>query len=285
MTDARREHGFTLVELLVVIAVIGILVGVLLPALSSARTSARQLKNSTQLREIHRGCVTFGISNDGWFPGRDSQGALVGLSSEKKAPSHEEGDVWEARIDSGFFTAPLGDGGLVTTRFAIMLKEELVTPEILVSPGDPIAEVADPTVGVLNLDLEAGPPNHSYAGLEQIGAHNDPGLRPEQRDRLREWRATDNHMAVLFADRCIEATPHFNPQPYYSIWTDDPGPGGANNYHGTVVRGDNSTTFERSHIISDTKYGTGKIAPKDDIFSPIDQIERGIYGDAMLVWN
>jgi prepilin-type N-terminal cleavage/methylation domain-containing protein/prepilin-type processing-associated H-X9-DG protein len=51
--DAPRPvHGFTLVELLVVIAIIGVLIGLLLPAVQSARESARRSQCKNQLKQL-----------------------------------------------------------------------------------------------------------------------------------------------------------------------------------------------------------------------------------------
>ena len=44
--------GFTLVEMLVVIAIIGLLLGLLMPVLSSARNSARKADCQMRLRQI-----------------------------------------------------------------------------------------------------------------------------------------------------------------------------------------------------------------------------------------
>jgi prepilin-type N-terminal cleavage/methylation domain-containing protein/prepilin-type processing-associated H-X9-DG protein len=58
--DYRRERrGFTLVELLVVIAIIGMLIGLLLPAVQSARESARRMSCQSQLRQLGLAIVNY----------------------------------------------------------------------------------------------------------------------------------------------------------------------------------------------------------------------------------
>lgn len=56
----RNEKKFTLVEMLVVIAIIGILAALLMPSLQNALESSRALSCTNQLRQIGTGIQTYG---------------------------------------------------------------------------------------------------------------------------------------------------------------------------------------------------------------------------------
>jgi prepilin-type N-terminal cleavage/methylation domain-containing protein len=81
------KKSFTLVELLVVVAIIAILIAILLPSLSMAREHAKTLRCQTNLVGLTKAFLMFSEDHNGFLPG------VVGSS--------EEAEVWKTDWLSG----------------------------------------------------------------------------------------------------------------------------------------------------------------------------------------
>jgi prepilin-type N-terminal cleavage/methylation domain-containing protein len=72
-----RRRGFTLLELLVVIAVIALLAGLLLPVLSRARAEARRTECKSNLGQLHKALTMYLPVNQSQYPRLASRPTLA----------------------------------------------------------------------------------------------------------------------------------------------------------------------------------------------------------------
>ncbi len=172
----KNRKAFTLIELLVVIAIIALLIGILLPALGKARQSARQLKDSTQVRGLHQGCVTWAQNNgdDYPLPSRvDRANYVVNTAATATSQKDITRHIWSMLIFNGsvsteIFINPAEASGVVKLYDAY----EFDQPQGAATPvqatwdpkfrGTPIDAAIAPTVA-------GDPGNNSYGHTPPFG--------------------------------------------------------------------------------------------------------------------
>ena len=81
----KKEGGFTLLELLIVIVIIGILALLIIPNITSAPKKARDTQRKTDLRAIQKGLEEYFVSNNS-YPGTGGIADAVLGSSNGTGP-------------------------------------------------------------------------------------------------------------------------------------------------------------------------------------------------------
>ena len=99
-------HGFTLVELLVVIGVIALLIALLLPALNKARESAKRVACASNLRQWGQICYLFANDHRGTFPAAYRLSISGGLylsnlrTNDGRNNKSDEWKIWGTSLDT-----------------------------------------------------------------------------------------------------------------------------------------------------------------------------------------
>lgn len=81
----RPSHGFTLVELLIVIAIIGVLAAMLLPVINSVRSRGLMTACTSNLRQVGTAMVSYSADrrNRGRMPHEDKDDSVKGVAGYK----------------------------------------------------------------------------------------------------------------------------------------------------------------------------------------------------------
>ena len=72
MKNLKNKKGFTLMEMLIVVAIIVILVAIAIPTFSSALTKAKVATDEANVRAWYAECMTDFLLNEEAFPAEDS---------------------------------------------------------------------------------------------------------------------------------------------------------------------------------------------------------------------
>jgi prepilin-type N-terminal cleavage/methylation domain-containing protein len=199
----NSKKGFTLVELLVVIAIIALLLGLLLPALAKARATARQVKCQTQVKQIHQGWLTASNDSNGVLPlpGEINRVGTVPGRGDIDEIQNNHANLHGSMIARGYCNAqilvsPAEASGKVIACSSYNMNK--INPAMdcywdpIDSAGAGAAGVSSPITG-FRADL-ATQCNTSYATMPL-----DPTTR-----RKTEWRNTSNSRFAVLGNRGVK---------------------------------------------------------------------------------
>jgi prepilin-type N-terminal cleavage/methylation domain-containing protein/prepilin-type processing-associated H-X9-DG protein len=95
----RKRSAFTLIEVLVVVAIIALLVAILLPSLSRAKSMARMVQCQSNMRQITMGFNAYTTENKGRLPGGfyDDYADWFGAANKpaKSGRQPDDGVIWK----------------------------------------------------------------------------------------------------------------------------------------------------------------------------------------------
>lgn len=155
----RTQHGFTIVELLVVITIIGILMALIFPAINMAREAARRSQCVNNQRQVGQAILTTTTGAGGVFP---KHMKLFNTTAGTEWP-------WTARILPALGRNDIYDA--YATAPATVRTERI---EVFMCPSDPPATATEAQLsyagnsGLPGLDTGDALPNGIFfAGLDQ----------------------------------------------------------------------------------------------------------------------
>ncbi|HEV2293431.1 MAG TPA: prepilin-type N-terminal cleavage/methylation domain-containing protein [Tepidisphaeraceae bacterium] len=210
--SARRQAGFTLVELLVVIGIIAVLIALLLPALQKARLVSERLQCASNLRQIGQAIHAYANEQQGVLPYAGFEIGMGGLHR----------DAWVVTWDD-LINKQLGGNLTEPEKEAAFVYRAIRT---LQCPADPIVPIySEPGVHRRSYSITRSrftPPDHygrTFAGVAMQWSVDAAHLYvPSPRHRLKLSqirRSADTLMIVENPDR-------WNAQGFgYRSWIDE----------------------------------------------------------------
>lgn len=123
-TTRRAKGGFTIIELMVVVAIVALLMSLLIPALQSAMRNARANKDKAMIKALHQSTMSSAEDFDGRF---------ISPQLVARLPFNKNG------IDYGYVRDRGVEGkawNATENLYSVMIMNKYITPEAAISPID-----------------------------------------------------------------------------------------------------------------------------------------------------
>jgi prepilin-type N-terminal cleavage/methylation domain-containing protein len=211
----HQRRGFTLVELLVSIAIIGVLIALLLPAVQAAREAARRAKCANNVRQLglavhnHHDALGHIPPGIGYFtPGETIR--VFGTYQFHLLPYYEQGNLFDRSLGSAPFLAPVGP---TTAHYPGNNNVYGQIVPTLLCPSDP----SNASRGAVQVD---GVPFgvQCYVPNAQVNAKNDLTVTPPTTDPQGKNRLCDvidgTSNTILYAEKYARCTNTFMAPPF-----------------------------------------------------------------------
>jgi len=127
MKRLRKNQGFTLVELLVVIGIIALLISILLPSLNRARETANRVKCGSNLKQIGQALLLYSNENKNAFPRTffDATGAGAPILTNQ---GYDKGDPFTGA------SGAVGSNNVPAALF-LLLRTQEISAEVFTCPS------------------------------------------------------------------------------------------------------------------------------------------------------
>jgi prepilin-type N-terminal cleavage/methylation domain-containing protein len=281
----RNKSGFTLVELLVVVAIIALLIGLLLPALGRAQRAAKTLNDANNISQIHKGFLTWANADPkGYLP-------LPGLIRRAAVPGAGPGGA--AAFVPGQGEEQQNQNNSANL-YSAMIAKNNITPEILVSPVETNPVVRQITNYNFQSYNPAGTgdafgPFHWDANFRaNIHLANDGSANGVCHTSYAHLALIGDRKKLYWSNKASSSRPVLgnrgtfngaisgdNYRLSYTLLFHDPD----NTWEGNICYGDNHVNLEKSVIPDTVQFECGSInLKKDNIFTFSDFASGGCKG-------